>query len=76
MNRKKIKDNNPIIISLLILILGIIMFFIAIDTFTYQGSISWLYKKIGMISFISWLPTTIIGIIMLIFSFNKKSKIK
>jgi hypothetical protein len=66
--------SRQIKLSISILVLGIIMFFIGIDTFTYQGNISKLYSKIGMISFISWLPTIIIGIIMTIVSVNRKEK--
>ena len=61
-------------LSISILVVGIIMFLIGIDTFTYQGEISKLYSKIGMISFISWLPTIIVGIILTIVSVNRKEK--
>lgn len=55
-----------------ILVIGVIMFLIAVDTFTYLGDINPIYSKLGEICFISWLPVTIIGFIMTILSFTKK----
>lgn len=53
-------------IGLGIIGLGIIMFFVGASMFTYRGNINPIINKIGMYSFIFWLPTIILGTITII----------
>tara|TARA_B110000091_G_C13446345_1_gene322181 strand:+ start:324 stop:551 length:228 start_codon:yes stop_codon:yes gene_type:complete len=69
MSSKKLK-----IASISVLLLGIIMFLIGIDTFTYLGNINPFYAKLGEICFIYWLPTLIIGAVMTILALKKGNK--
>ncbi len=61
-------------LSILILAIGAIMFVIGVHTFTFRGTISELYKQIGMFSFLAWLPTLLLGVIILIVSIGVKGK--
>lgn len=45
---------------------GIIMFFIIGSMFSYVGDISPTIKLIGEISFVLWLPSIVLGIILLL----------
>jgi hypothetical protein len=45
---------------------GIIMFFIMGSMFSYMGDISPTIKLIGEISFVLWLPSIVLGIILLL----------
>lgn len=53
-------------IGLGIISLGVIMFFIGASMFTYSGNINPIVSKIGEYSFIFWLPTIILGTIIII----------
>jgi hypothetical protein len=55
------------IIGIALILLGIGMFFFGVSMFTYQGNnLNPLVSKAGMYSFFLWLPTIIIGIVLLI----------
>jgi hypothetical protein len=55
-----------------VIILGFLMFLIGASLFAYRGNINALISKIGMISFLFWFPTIIIGIVLVFLSRNKK----
>jgi hypothetical protein len=58
------------LIGVFIIILGIGMFFFAASIFTYQGnSLNPIVSKLGMYSFILWLPTIIFGIALFLTGF-------
>lgn len=59
-----------------IAILGIVMFGLAIDQFSYRGEVNPLLSKIGMWSFVLWLPVLIAGIILIIVARRKNRKTK
>ena len=67
-------NKKQILAGISILIIGIIMFFIAIDTFTYLGDINPIYSKLGEVCFISCLPVTIIGLVVTIVFLFQKNK--
>ncbi|MCK3685813.1 hypothetical protein [Maribellus sp. YY47] len=46
-------------------ILGALMFLTAASLFTYRGSINPIVSKIGMYSFMLWLPAIILGVILI-----------
>jgi len=57
------KKYRNLIIGLLIIALGIGMFFFGVAMFTYQGNhLNPIISKLGMYSFIGWLPTIGIGV--------------
>lgn len=47
-------------------ILAAFMFIIGASVFTYRGNINPVVSKIGMFSFMLWLPTIIVGIILVV----------
>jgi len=50
------------IIGLLIIFIGVAMFFFGVSMFTYQGkALNPIISKLGMYSFLYWLPTIIVG---------------
>jgi|WetSurMetagenome_2_1015567.scaffolds.fasta_scaffold1468110_1 hypothetical protein len=60
-------------LGIVVIILGVLMFILAASTFSYTGNINPWLSKIGMISFVIWLPTLLIGIILFIIG-NLKRK--
>jgi hypothetical protein len=57
----------------LLIILGMVMFVIGVSLFSYTGHINPMIKSFGEISFLGWLPTIMIGIIILVIGIvNKK----
>lgn len=66
------KKGNKSKIALWIIGLGVIMFFTGAGIFTYQGkALHPIVSKIGMWSFILWLPMVILGLVLL-FIYRKK----
>lgn len=60
-------------IGIVLLILGLGMFFLAVTVFTWLGSgLSEFISEAGKYSFFLWLPTIIVGIILI---HNGKSRI-
>ena len=62
-------------IGLGIIGLGVIMFFVGASMFTYRGDINPIVSKIGMYSFLFWLPTIILGTIIAVVSKRKRKNI-
>ena len=60
MKIKKIKR------AVIILIIGILMHFMAVSIFTYQGNINSIISSIGMLSVVLWIPVVIVGLVLLI----------
>jgi len=60
MKKKKIKR------AVIILIIGILMHFMAVSIFTYQGNINSIISSIGMLSVVLWIPVVIVGLVLLI----------
>jgi multisubunit Na+/H+ antiporter MnhC subunit len=61
-------------IGLGIIGLGVIMFFVGASMFTYRGNINPIVSKIGEYSFIFWLPTIILGTIVVAVGKRNKKK--
>ena len=59
-------------IGLGIIGLGVTMFFVGASMFTYRGNINPIVSKIGMYSFLFWLPTIILGTIIVAVSKRKR----
>ena len=59
-------------IGLGIIGLGVIMFFVGASMFTYRGNINPIVSKIGMYSFLFWLPTIILGTIIAVVSKRRR----
>ena len=59
-------------IGLLLIILGVIIFLFAASTFSYSGEINPFISKIGMYSFVFWLPTIALGIILVLIKIGKR----
>jgi len=57
--------------GLVIIILGIVMFFFAVYMFSLTGKVNPIISKIGMYSFIFWLQTIVLGIIVALISKRK-----
>jgi len=53
-------------IGLGIIVLGVIMFLIGASMFTYRGGINPFISKVGLFSFVFWLPAIILGSITII----------
>ncbi len=51
-------------IGLALIILGVIMFIVGASMFSYTGEINPIISGIGECSFLGWLPTIILGIIL------------
>jgi len=51
-------------LGIAIIILGALMFLTVASLFTYRGNVNPAVSKIGMFSLILWLPTIIVGIIL------------
>ncbi|MCE4566368.1 hypothetical protein INQ51_18755 [Maribellus sp. CM-23] len=51
-------------LGIAISILAALMFIIGASVFTYRGNINPVVSKIGMFSFMLWLPTIIVGVIL------------
>lgn len=60
MKKKKIKR------AVIILIIGILMHFMAVSIFTYQGNVNSIISNIGMLSVVLWIPVVIVGLVLLI----------
>ena len=59
-------------IGIIMIIVGVIMFFVGASLFSYQGKpLNPIISDVGMYSFILWLPTIITGAILLLI--KKKS---
>ena len=57
------------VIGVLIILLGIAMFFYGVSIFCYQGnSLSPLANTLGKYSFMYFLPTIIVGVLVLVFA--------
>ena len=66
-----------IAIGILIILLGIGMFVFGVSIFCYQGnSLSPLTNTLGKYSFMYFLPTIIIGVLVLVFAPRKKIGVK
>jgi hypothetical protein len=53
-------------IGALVLFLGFGMFLFGVSMFTYQGkSLNPVISKLGMYSFLYWMPTMIVGVVIL-----------
>jgi len=56
-----------IIIGLLVIALGIGMFFFGASMFTYRGgALNPIISKAGELSFIFWLPTIVVGLVIIL----------
>ena len=63
-------------IGIALILLGILMFFLGVSVFAYRGAINPIFSKIGMYSFILWLPTIILGAIIVAAKRRKQNKIE
>ncbi|GGG51994.1 hypothetical protein BXY58_3132 [Epilithonimonas arachidiradicis] len=64
MNYKKI-----LLLSILLIILSVIMFLTGIGLFAYKGNqVDPLIVKLGEISFVFWIPTLVLGILLFFIS--------
>jgi hypothetical protein len=52
-----------------LILLGVIMFFVAIDQFTYRGNEPFVNVDLAEICFVLWLPTIIYGIVLIALSY-------
>lgn len=59
------------IIGLVMIVLGVIMFFIGASLFSYTGELNPIINEIGKYSFFCWLPTILVGVLLFTL---KKSK--
>ncbi len=57
---------NLIKLGIILFFIGMLMFFITVSLFTHVGNISSIISGIGEACFILWIPTLLIGIILLI----------
>jgi len=55
-------------IGVAFLIAGFLMFLIGMILFSYDGPVNSIFKGIGIMSIILWLPTFIIGVIVLFYA--------
>lgn len=53
-------------------IMGGLMFFLAASVFTYRGNINPIVSNTGMYSFVLWLPTIIMGLILVLIGKRKQ----
>lgn len=54
---------------------GVILFFISIFLFTYQGDLFPGITKVGEIALVIWLPMIVIGLILMMLKSKEKNKI-
>jgi hypothetical protein len=59
-------------IGLSLICLGFLMFLLGVDQFASHGPINPILRNFGMISFIAWLPTILIGLFFILRPKNKK----
>lgn len=69
----KYKNEKLRLISLIIIGLGFLMFVFSISLFTYTKTLNTIVSKLGELSFIFWMPTSLVGTVMFLFS-KKKTK--
>ncbi|WP_147425634.1 hypothetical protein [Mucilaginibacter gracilis] len=68
--------NKTIILGILTILLGIGMLIFVATMFSYQGSeLNPLVSKLGMYSFLFWLPIILLGIGITLFGILKKSNV-
>jgi hypothetical protein len=61
-------------IGIALIFLGIIMFLLGASMFAYRGAINPIVSKIGWYSFLFWLPTIILGIVLVAITKRKRRK--
>jgi hypothetical protein len=69
------KKSTFYIIGGFLILLGIAMFLFGVSMFTYQGNrLSPFVSKLGMYSFLYWLPTIGVGIVITIIGTSRPKK--
>ena len=53
-------------------VLGMILFLIAVSMFTFQGNITPFIMKVSELTFIGWIPVSLIGVFILLFRLVKR----
>jgi len=64
---------KKLIIGLIVIALGVGMFYFGVSMFTYQGkALNPLISKAGEYAFFCWLPTIILGLSIMLFPTERK----
>jgi len=61
-------------IGIALIFLGTIMFLLGASMFAYRGAINPIVSKIGWYSFLFWLPTIVLGIVLVAITKRKRGK--